>query len=82
MKIIKTITKTYNVYDCVKWESTIENTLNTRTTLGIRNNGLNKCFCCEHKFELNEFPYLVFIQNHENRFICNQCAEKVLEERV
>lgn len=82
MEVTKTIVRKYDVYDCAKWEVTIGETLSFREEHGIRNRGLDKCFICGYKFAHNEKPFLGFIKNHANQFICAKCAEKVNPDRV
>ena len=81
MKITKTTTKTYEIYDCAKWSMTVGDTISKRKKIGLKTKGLDKCFCCNHKFESHDFPYLGLIKGKENMFICEKCAEKVEMEK-
>ena len=79
MKITKTITKTYEIYDCAKWEMTVGDTIQRREKAGMKNKGLDKCFACGHKFQSEDIPYLALIRNHANMFVCEKCAGKIKE---
>lgn len=80
MKLTKTTTKTYEIYDCVKWECTVGSTIKHREKVGLKNLGLDKCFCCGKKFKGDDFPYLGLVRNHRNVFLCEKCAGKVKNE--
>lgn len=82
MKITKTTTKTYDVYDCAKWRMSIGDTIISREKVGMKTRDFDKCFICKKKFEYNDFPYLALIRGHKNSFICEDCAKKVNQERV
>lgn len=82
MEVVKTTVRKFDVYDCVKWGTTVGDTLSFRDEHGIKNRGLDKCFICGYKFPPDEFPYLGLIKNHANQFICRNCAEKVNPERI
>lgn len=77
MKIIKTTTKTYEIYDCVKWEFSVGETITIREKVGMKNKGLDKCFCCGTKFASKDIPYLALIRNHTNAFICEACSNEI-----
>lgn len=81
MKITKTITKTYKIYDCVKWEMTVGDTIVKREKVGLKTKGLDKCFCCRINFSSDYIPYLALIRNHSNEFICEACANEVMQEK-
>ena len=51
MIIKKTITKTYDIYDCVKWGMTVRDTISARERKGLKNSGLDRCFVCGKKFD-------------------------------
>lgn len=78
MKIKKTTTRTYEIYDCVKWEMSVGETIIKREKVGMKNKGLDKCFCCGINFSSNYIPYLALVRNHKNVFICEECANEVL----
>lgn len=82
MKITKTTIKTYEIYDCAKWEMSIGETIVRREKVGMKTRGYDKCFACGHKFKSDDFPYLGLIRNHSNEFICTDCARKVNPERI
>lgn len=82
MKITKTTTKTYDIYDCAKWQMTVGDTILKREQIGMKTKGFDKCFICKHKFNPSEIPYLALIRTHPNVFICKDCAKKVNKERV
>lgn len=82
MKITKTITKTYEIYDCAKWEMYVGETIMRREKIGMKTKDMTNCFACGHKFQSNDFPYIGLIRNHSNEFICADCARKVNPERV
>lgn len=82
MKITKTITRTYNLYDCVKWGMTATETIKKRKEKSMPVKGLGKCFVCEKKFETDEYPYLALVKKHENMFVCKDCARKINKDRV
>lgn len=82
MKITKTTTKTYDIYDCAKWQMTVGNTIVNRERVGMKSRGFDKCFICKKNFNSDEYPYLALIRNHANAFICEDCARKVNAERV
>ena len=44
MKITKTITRTYNIYDCAKWGMTATETIKKRKEKSMSVKGLGKCF--------------------------------------
>lgn len=77
MKIIKTTTKTYEIYDCAKWEMSVGETIVRREKVGMKTRGYDKCFACGYKFQADDFPYLGLIRNHSNEFICTDCARRV-----
>lgn len=80
MKITRTTTKTYEIYDCTKWDSTVGETIKHREEVGLKNRGLDKCFACGKKFKGSDFPYLGLVRNHKNVFLCEKCAEEVKKE--
>ena len=80
MKITKTTTKTYEIYDCAKWSMTIGDTILKREEIGLKTKGFDKCFSCGHKFKYDDIPYLGLIRGHANMFICETCAEKLAKE--
>lgn len=82
MKITKTITRTYNIYDCAKWEMTATETIRKRKEKSMSVKRLDKCFVCEKKFEADEYPYLALVSKYKNVFICKDCARKVNKDRV
>ena len=82
MKITKTITRTYNLTDCVKWEMTATEIIRKRKEKSMSVKGLDKCFVCEKKFETDEYPYLALVKKHENMFVCKDCARKINKDRV
>lgn len=82
MIITKTTIKTYEIYDCAKWEISVGETIVRREKVGMKTKGYDKCFSCGHKFQSDDFPYLGLIRNHSNEFICTDCARKVNPERV
>ena len=82
MKITKTIKYTYNLYDCAKWGMTATETIQKRKEASIPVKGLDRCFVCKKKFEIDEYPYLALIEKHNNEFICKDCARKVNKDRV
>lgn len=82
MKINRTTTKTYDIFDCAKWEMSVGDTILKREMIGMKSGGLDKCFSCKKKFESTDYPYLALIRNHKNMFICEECARKVNPERV
>ena len=81
MKITKTTTKTYEIYDCARWEMTVGDAIQGREKAGMKNKGLDKCFCCEKKFQSEEIPFLALIRNYKNMFICEKCAEQLKESK-
>lgn len=80
MKLTKTTTNTYEIYDCKKWICSVGETLKHREKIGLKNIGFDKCFVCGSKFKDNDFPYLGFVRNHRNVFLCEKCAVKVKNE--
>ncbi len=82
MKISRTTTKTYDIFDCAKWEMSVGDTILKREEIGMKSGGLDKCFSCKKMFESTDYPYLALIRNHKNMFICEECARKVNPERV
>ena len=80
MKIIKTTTKTYEIYDCIKWGMSVGETITKREEVGMKSNELDKCFACGLHFSSNYIPYLAFIKNHKNAFICKACSNEVLNK--
>lgn len=78
MKIKKTTTKTYEIYDCAKCEMSVGETITKREKVGMKNKGLDRCFCCGLHFSSNYVPYIALIRNHRNAFICEGCANEVL----
>ena len=82
MIITKTTIKTYEIYDCAKWEISVGETIIRREAIGMKTKGYDKCFACGHKFQSYDFPYLGLIRNHSNEFICIDCARKVNSERI
>lgn len=81
MKITKTTTKTYEIYDCAKWQMTIGDTIFHREKVGLKSRGFDKCFCCQKKFYADYIPYLALVRGHTNQFICDECAEIVNAEK-
>lgn len=81
MKITKTTTKTYEIYDCAKWSMSVGDTILKREQVGMKSKGFNKCFACGYKFEHEDIPYLGLVRNHANVFICEKCAEKTKKEK-
>ena len=79
MIIKKTTTKAYEVYNCAKWQMTVKDTIGQRAHMGLKTKGLDKCFICGKGFEGDDFPYLALIRNHNNEFICVNCAEQVMK---
>ena len=79
MKVTRTHTKTYDVYEAVEWESTFGQTMECRNRIfGTSiDKYLKKCFVCGHKFEDSEIPWLGFVRNHKNVFLCKECGGKV-----
>ena len=51
MKINRTTTKTYDIFDCAKWEMSVGATILKREMIGMKSGGLDKCFSCKKKFE-------------------------------
>ena len=80
MIIKKTTIKSYEVYNCLKWQMTVKYTIAERARRGLRTKGLDKCFICGKGFKGDDFPYLALIRNHNNEFICVNCAELVMKE--
>ena len=80
MIIKKTSTKTYDIYDCVKWGMTVRDTISSRERKGLKNSGLDRCFVCGKKFDDDYFPNLALIKGAKNQFICDDCAEAVQKE--
>ena len=64
MKITKTTTKTYDVYDCAKWGMSVGDTIAKREKVGMKSSGLDKCFICKKEFEYNDIPFLALIRGH------------------
>lgn len=80
MKITKTIVRTFDIYNCVKWNYSVGDTIAVRDKNKIKSNHLLKCFICNHEFNSDEFPYLAFVSNYKNQFICETCANMVIKE--
>lgn len=51
-----------------------------RYDICIKTKGLNECFVCKKNFNYDEYPFLELVRNHNNVFICKECAKKILEE--
>ena len=81
MKITKTSVKSYDIYDAIEWEFTFGETMETRKkAFGNKNDKyLEKCFICGHKFQESEIPWLGFVKNDKNVFLCKECGKKVTE---
>lgn len=82
MKITKTTTKTYDIYDCAKWGMSVGDTIVRREKVGMKSKGFDKCFACNKKFNYDDYPYLALVRGHKNVFICEECAKQVNLERV
>lgn len=84
MKVSKTHTKTYDIYESVEWESTFGETMEIRNkTFGSKHDKfLEKCFVCGHKFENSEVPWLGLVRNHKNVFLCEDCGKKVQDGKI
>ena len=82
MKITKTTTKIYEIYDCGKWSTTFAEVMEIRERIGKKSKGGDKCFACGYKFQPDDVPYLGLIRNYHNMFVCTDCARKVNPERV
>lgn len=50
MIITKTTTRTYEIYDCAKWDMTVGDTITKREKVGMKSKGLDKCFACKKNF--------------------------------
>lgn len=81
MKVTKTTTKTYEIYDCAKWEMSVGDTILKREKMGMKSKGFDKCFACKYKFKYEDIPYLGLVRGHSNAFICKECAEKLEKEK-
>lgn len=79
MKITRTYTKTYDIYESHKWESTFGETMAGREKIykDAKSKGLDKCFVCGYKFKYSDIPWISFVKNHKNVFLCEECAKQV-----
>ena len=78
-KITRTYTKTYDCYEAVKWGYTFGDTMESRNKTFGKNHdkGLEKCFMCGYKFKDRDIPWLGFVKNHKNVFLCEDCGKAV-----
>lgn len=74
---IKTITKTYDIYNCAKWGMTVGDIIDCKKKAGLKTTGDEKCFVCGHKFKSVDIPNIALIRNHTNEFVCDECARKI-----
>lgn len=81
MKITKTTTRTYEIYNCAKWNMSVGDTIYHRERVGMKSKGFDKCFICGKQFLASDYPYLAIVRNHANVFICEDCAKKIQAER-
>ena len=79
MKITKTYTKTYDIYESYKCTYTFGETMAAREKIckDTHNKGLDKCFVCGYNFKNDDIPWLSFVKNHRNVFLCETCAKQV-----
>lgn len=82
MKITKTITKSYEVYEALNVPfGKYGEIMNARVKTFHKNaeKGLSKCFICNHKFDSYENVYIGFVRKHKNVFLCDDCMKEVNE---
>lgn len=79
MKIFRNYTKTFDIYEAHKWDHTYGETMESRRKIckPEHHKGYEKCFVCNHKFNDQEIPWLAFVKNHKNVFLCEICGKKV-----
>lgn len=77
MKITKTYTKTYELFDAAKWGMTFGATIENRKKQNLSNKELHTCFICDYEFKDDGIPYLGLIRGNKNVFLCDKCGKGV-----
>lgn len=81
MKITRTFSKTYDIYDAAPWNFTYQDTMESRRKIfgTEQDNALKKCFMCGCEFKDEDIPWLGLVKNYKNVFLCECCGKKVTE---
>jgi hypothetical protein len=76
MKIIKTITKEYEIEPLVlNWHTTVGKMIAARKRLGLTYEEYEKCFICDKQFEDDYYPGFVSVKTIGNMFVCHKCMD-------
>lgn len=72
------VTNEYIIYACRKFPNKMISIKNIRSSNHMETQ--EKCLMCKKEFEDNEYPYIAFMKNTENKLVCSECAEKIISE--